>query len=162
MKRKKIFKMIAIIVASLVAVVFTFAKYKHISPISLNMHNKINQAVFSDEAIEGYDPVAYFTQQKAVKGEKTNSYKWNDATWYFSSTQNRNLFKSSPEKYAPQFGGYCSYAVSTGFTAKIDPEAWQIIEGKLYLYNDQNFKSKWNENSKENLEKDIRNWVKTK
>ena len=160
MKRKKIFKMIAIIVASLVAVVFTFAKYKHISPISLNMHNKINQAVFSDEAIEGYDPVAYFTQQKAVKGENTNSYKWNNATWYFSSTQNRNLFKSSPEKYAPQFGGYCSYAVSTGFTAKIDPEAFEIIDGKLYLFNDQNFKSKWMRNPKENLEKNIRNWTK--
>ena len=90
MKRKKIFKVVAIIVASLIAVLFIFAKYKHISPISLNMHNKINQAVFSDEAIEGYDPVAYFAKQKAVKGEKINSYKWNDATWYFSSTQNNS------------------------------------------------------------------------
>ncbi|MEP6713000.1 MAG: YHS domain-containing (seleno)protein [Ferruginibacter sp.] len=148
MKRKKIFKIRAVIIIALVAVVFIFAKYKHISPISLNMHNKINQAVFSDKAIEGYDPVAYFTQQKAVKGEEINSYKWNDATWYFSSTENMNLFKANPDKYAPQFGGYCSYAVSTGFTAKIDPEAFEIIDSKLYLYNDQGFKNKWKKNQK--------------
>ena len=97
-----------------------------------------------------------------MKGEESNSYKWNDATWYFSSSENMNLFKDSPEKYAPQFGGYCSFAVSTGFTAKIDPEAFNVIDGKLYLYNDQTFKSKWEENPKENMEKDIKNWDKTK
>ena len=152
--------MTAIILLVLVAVLFTFTTYKHIRPISWNMHNKINQAVFSDKAIEGYDPVAFFTEHKAVKGDKANSYKWNDATWYFSTADNMNLFKANPENYAPQFGGYCSFAVSTGFTAKIDPEAFQIIDGKLYFYNDQNFKTKWNENPKENLEKDIKNWSK--
>ncbi|MEO8149491.1 MAG: YHS domain-containing (seleno)protein [Bacteroidia bacterium] len=154
--------MILAIIVVLVVIVFTFTTYKHIRPIAWNIHNKINQGVFSDKAIEGYDPVAYFTQQKAIKGEETNSYKWDDATWYFSSAENMNLFKASPEKYAPQFGGYCSYAVSTGFTAKIDPEAFQIIDEKLYLYNDQSFKTKWNENPKENLEKDATNWLKTK
>ncbi len=154
--------MIIAIITVLVVIIFSFTTYKHIRPISWNMHNKINQGVFSDIAIEGYDPVAYFTQQKAVKGEEANAYKWNDATWYFSSAENMKLFKENPEKYAPQFGGYCSYAVSTGFTAKIDPEAFNIIDGKLYLYNDQNFKTKWEENQKENLEKDIKNWSKTK
>ena len=154
--------MTAIILLVLVAVVFTFTTYKHIRPISWNMHNKINQAVFSDKAIEGYDPVAFFTEHKAVKGDKANSYKWNDATWYFLTADNMNLFKANPENYAPQFGGYCSFAVSTGFTAKIDPETFEIIDGKLYLYNDQNFKTKWMADPKGNLQKDIDNWAKTK
>jgi YHS domain-containing protein len=148
MNRNKIFKMIPVIVGVLVVIIISFTTYKHIRPLGWNIHNKINQGVFSNKAIDGYDPVAYFTQQRAVKGEEANSYEWNDATWYFSSPENMNLFKENAENYAPQFGGYCSYAVSTGFTAKIDPEAFQIIEGKLYLYNDQNFKSKWNENQK--------------
>jgi len=69
-----------------------------------------------------------------------------------------NLFKAAPEKYAPQFGGYCSFAVSTGFTAKIDPTAFAVIDNKLYLYNDQTFKEKWFTNPQENLAKDIKNW----
>lgn len=158
MKRNKIFKMIAIILGVFVIVVFSFAKYKHISPLAWGMHNKINQAIFSDKAIEGYDCVAYFTEQKAKHGVSKFFYKWNDATWYFSSEENLNLFKGAPEKYAPQFGGYCSFAVSTGFAAKIDPTAFAIIDNKLYLYNDQTFKEKWITNQKENLEKDNKNW----
>jgi YHS domain-containing protein len=150
--------MIGIILDVLVIVIFTFAKYKHISPLSLGLHNKINQAVFSDEAANGYDVVAYFTEQKPVQGDKNFSYKWNDATWYFASQEHLDLFKSIPEKYAPQFGGYCSFAVNTGFTAKTDPNAWSIIDDKLYFFNDQSFKDKWMTNPTENLAKDIKNW----
>jgi len=160
--RKKILKVITIVVITLLAVGFIFAKYKHISPLSWNIHSTVNQGIFSDEAIEGYDPVAYFNQQKAVKGQKSNSYKWNGASWYFSSQENMNLFKQNPEKYAPQFGGYCSFAVSTGFTAKIDPEAWVIKDGKLYLFNDEGVKKKWLENPEENFKKDINNWPNNK
>ncbi|MEO6455240.1 MAG: YHS domain-containing (seleno)protein [Ginsengibacter sp.] len=155
---RKGFKITAMVILMVLLLLFIFAKYKHISPLSWNMHNKINQAVFGNEAIEGYDPVAYFQQAKAVKGEKANSYIWNNATWYFSSPENMNLFKKAPDMYAPQFGGYCSFAVSKGFTAKIDPFAWIIIDGKLYLFNDESFKNKWIKDEKENLEKDKMNW----
>jgi len=162
MKRNKILKMTIAIIAVLVVIVYSFTTYKHIRPIGWNIHNKVNQGVFSDKAIEGYDPVAYFTEQKAVKGVDANSYKWNDAIWYFSSSENMKLFTENPQKYAPQFGGYCSFAVSTGFTANINPEVFNIIDGKLYLYNDQTFKKKWEDNRAGNLEKDIKNWSKTK
>ncbi|MEO6329076.1 MAG: YHS domain-containing (seleno)protein [Ginsengibacter sp.] len=155
---RKGFKITAMVILMVLILLFIFAKYKHISPLSWNMHSKINQAVFGNEAIEGYDPVAYFKQAKAVKGEKTNSYIWNNATWYFLSPENINLFKNDPDKYAPQFGGYCSFAVSKGFTAKIDPFAWIIIDGRLYLFNDESFKNKWIEDERENLEKDKSNW----
>lgn len=151
-------KLMAITLIVLVILIFTFAKYKHISPLAWGMHNKINQAIFSDKAIEGHDCVAYFNQQKPVEGDSKYSYKWKDATWYFSSEENMNLFKAKPEKYAPQFGGYCSFAVSKGVSAKIDPNAWAIIDDKLYLYNDHNFKDKWMANPKENLANDLRHW----
>jgi len=84
-------------------------------------------------AIRGYDPVAYFTEKKPVEGKKAFSHKWKGATWYFSSERNRDLFRADPEKYAPQYGGYCAYAVSQGYIASIVPEAWKIVDGKLYL-----------------------------
>lgn len=158
MKRKNIFKIIAISLGVLVIVVITFAKYKHFYPLSWGVHNKINQAVFSDIAIEGYDCVVYFTLQKAVKGDKKYSYKWKDATWQFSSEKNANLFKENPKKYAPQFGGYCSFAVSNGFTSNIDPTAWTIIDNKLYFFSDQTYKEKWMTNQNENLKKCIKQW----
>ncbi len=84
-------------------------------------------------AIKGYDPVAYFTVGKPVKGDPKISFHWNDVDWYFSSQENLNAFKSSPKKYAPQFGGYCAYGVSDNHKAPTDPNAWTIVDGKLYL-----------------------------
>lgn len=84
-------------------------------------------------AIRGYDPVAYFTESKPVEGKKAFSHKWKGATWYFASEKNRDLFRADPEKYAPRYGGYCAYAVSQGYIASIVPEAWKIVDGKLYL-----------------------------
>jgi YHS domain-containing protein len=84
-------------------------------------------------AIKGYDPVAYFTQDSPAKGRSAHSHEWMDATWYFANAENMELFASDPEKYAPQYGGYCAYAVSQGYTAKIDPDAWKIVDDKLYL-----------------------------
>ncbi len=83
--------------------------------------------------LKGYDAVAYFTEGKPVKGSKKYEYEWMGASWYFSSTENRDRFVKSPERYSPQYGGYCAYAVSQGITADIDPKAWKIVEGKLYL-----------------------------
>lgn len=84
-------------------------------------------------AIRGYDPVAYFTESKPVQGKRAFSHKWKGATWYFASEKNRDLFRADPEKYAPRYGGYCAYAVSQGYIASIVPEAWKIVDGKLYL-----------------------------
>ncbi len=83
--------------------------------------------------LKGYDAVAYFTEGKPVKGSKKYEFEWMGARWYFSSAGNRALFTKNPERYSPQYGGYCAYAVSQGITADIDPMAWKIVEGKLYL-----------------------------
>jgi YHS domain-containing protein len=88
-----------------------------------------------DVAIRGYDPVAYFTDAKAVPGSETYSYKWPGATWYFVSDAHRRLFAANPISYAPQYGGLCAEAIVAygSAVAGIDPESWQIIDGKLYL-----------------------------
>ena len=94
----------------------------------------VNTGYFGDVAIKGYDPVAYFTQNKAVQGSARYSSHWLGATWYFASAENRDLFIHEPVKYAPQYGGHCADGVSFGtITTNIDPKAWRIIEGKLYL-----------------------------
>jgi YHS domain-containing protein len=95
---------------------------------------EVNTGYFGDVAIKGYDPVAYFTQNQAVEGSERFSYRWLGATWHFASAGNRELFKQEPVKYAPQYGGHCADGVSLGtITTNIDPKAWRIIQGKLYL-----------------------------
>ncbi|MEM6355700.1 MAG: YHS domain-containing (seleno)protein, partial [Pseudomonadota bacterium] len=79
---------------------------------------------FLGTAIDGTDPVAYFTEGKPVEGSSDFTHEWNGATWRFSSAENRDLFAGDPEKYAPQYGGYCAWAVAQGYTASTDPEAW--------------------------------------
>lgn len=98
---------------------------------------------FSSVAVSGYDSVAYFTQGEAVKGDDQYSTEYNGANWQFSSQANLNLFKANPEKYAPQYGGYCAWAVSNNYTAKGDPEQWAIHGGKLYLNYNADIQSKW-------------------
>lgn len=94
----------------------------------------VNTGYFGDVAIRGYDPVAYFTENKAVEGSEKFSHHWLGATWHFASAENRDLFKREPLKYAPQYGGHCADGVSFGtITTNIDPKAWRIIDGKLYL-----------------------------
>jgi YHS domain-containing protein len=94
----------------------------------------VNTGYFGDVAIRGYDPVAYFTENKAVEGSEKFSHNWLGATWHFASAQNRDLFVREPLKYAPQYGGLCADGVSLGtVTTNIDPKAWRIIDGKLYL-----------------------------
>ncbi len=94
----------------------------------------VNTGYFGDVAIKGYDPVAYFTQNEAVEASAKYSHRWLGATWHFASAENRDLFIKEPAKYAPQYGGYCADGVSLGtVTTNIDPKAWRIIEGKLYI-----------------------------
>src|SRR5262245_38731225 len=84
-------------------------------------------------AMDGYDPVAYFTGSRPVRGVAAFETRWNDAAWRFASAANLEAFRSDPERYAPQFGGYCAYAVSQGYTANGDPHIWTIVGGRLYL-----------------------------
>jgi hypothetical protein len=109
-------------------------------------------------AIKGYDPVAYFTQSKPVKGSPAFTYHWLKATWWFASAEDRDEFARSPEKYAPQYGGYCAYGVSQGHTAPIDPEAWTIVEGKLYLNYSKGVKKTWSEAVPQHIDEADRNW----
>jgi len=96
------------------------------------------------KAIAGYDPVAYFTQNQAVKGSPEFTYDWNGSKWHFVSAENRDAFKKSPEKYAPQYGGYCAWGMSEGYKAKVDPvNAWTVRDGKLYLNYNKSIKAKW-------------------
>lgn len=154
---KKRTKIILIAVASFFVLIISFSVLKRVSPLSMG-HKEINKPLFSDEAINGYDPVAYFTENKAVEGNKEYTFQWQDATWYFSSEANKNAFSQNPEKYAPQYGGYCSFAVSKGFTANTDPNAFTIYDGKLYLFDSEGVKNDWLSNPSENLKQCDTNW----
>jgi YHS domain-containing protein len=108
--------------------------------------------------LKGYDPVAYFTVGKPVKGDPKFEYNWMDATYRFASQENLELFKKTPEKYAPQYGAYCAYAVSQGYTAPVDPEAWDIVNGKLYLNYSKAVQKKWRENRDNYIAAADKNW----
>ena len=90
-----------------------------------------------DLAILGYDTVAYFTDGQPVKGSPDFEYVWQDARWRFASAEHRTLFATEPDRYAPQFGGFCTGGVALGRLAPIDPEAWLIVDGRLYLHYDK-------------------------
>lgn len=94
-------------------------------------------------AIHGYDPVAYFTESKAVKGDDQFSADYNGATWLFAKAENKALFEADPEKYAPQYGGYCAYAAANDAVVDVDPTAWHISDGKLFLNYNQRIQKKW-------------------
>ncbi len=95
-------------------------------------------------AIHGYDPVAYFTLAKPTKGSAQHSLKWNGATWHFSSAKHLAMFKANPVKYAPQFGGYCAYGLAQGGLVPVQPTAWSVHKGKLYLNYDKGVQFWWN------------------
>lgn len=94
-------------------------------------------------AIRGYDTVAYFTQNKPVEGRDEFTTEWSDATWKFSSKEHLDLFKADPEKYAPQYGGYCAYGVAQEGLVKIEPDQWTIHDGKLYLNYNEKLNNQW-------------------
>jgi YHS domain-containing protein len=113
---------------------------------------------FLGGAIRGYDPVAYFTQGRPVKGSGDFILEYKGATWKFSSAENRQAFVEMPEKYAPQYGGYCAYAVSQGYTASIDPQAWTIVDERLYLNYSKDVRAEWSRDIPGNIKKANANW----
>lgn len=120
----------------------------------------INATFFGNVAIKGYDPVAYFTDSKPVEGDAKFAFTWKGAEWHFTSADHLAKFKAEPEKYAPQYGGYCAWAVSQGYTANIDPAAWKIVEGKLYLNYSPDVQKKWSADIPGNIKKADANWPK--
>jgi enamine deaminase RidA (YjgF/YER057c/UK114 family) len=121
-------------------------------------------AARSDEArlsISGYDPVAYFTDGKPVPGVSEFEYMWHDARWRFANAAHRNLFVANPEHYAPQYDGYCAMGVAWKEPHKdtVDPNAWVIVDGKLYLtHTTRTMEERWRPNLAENLERADKNW----
>ena len=109
-------------------------------------------------AIDGYDPVAYFTEQDAVPGDASHSHSWRGVNWHFSSAANRDLFAADPEAYAPQYGGYCAYAASNNSIAPTDPQAWTVHEGKLYLNYSKHVRKRWLEDVPGHIQRADTNW----
>ena len=97
----------------------------------------------SDTAILGYDTVAYFTENKPVKGNNQFVTEWKGAKWKFASQKHLDMFTANPEKYAPQYGGYCAYGVANDYLVKIEPDQFTIVDGKLYLNYDNDVQAKW-------------------
>jgi len=108
-------------------------------------------------AIKGYDVVAY-TSGVAAPGKAQFTHRWNGAVWQFATARNRDRFAKTPEKYAPQFGGYCAWAVSRGYTADVDPEVFQIVDGKLYLIYSKSVELRWDQDVAGNIAKAQANW----
>ncbi|MEO1592416.1 MAG: YHS domain-containing (seleno)protein [Cyanobacteria bacterium J06632_22] len=118
------------------------------------------ETVFVEDgvAIRGADPVAYFTDGDYVPGTAEFTHEWEGATWQFASAENRDTFAADPEAYAPQYGGFCAWAVSQGQTASIDPTAWKIVEGKLYLNYSDGIQKRWEKDIPGNIAKADDNW----
>jgi YHS domain-containing protein len=110
--------------------------------------------------LSGYDAVAYFTAGKPTKGDAKFKASYNGANWYFASEANKAAFVAEPAKFAPQYGGYCSWAVSQGYTASGDPEAWKIVDGKLYVNYNKEVAANWSQNIPVNIKNANANWPK--
>jgi YHS domain-containing protein len=113
-------------------------------------------------AIQGYDPVAYFTEHKAKEGDKSINANYQGVTYYFASEENKKLFSSAPGKYEPEYGGWCAYAMGAkGEKVEVDPETFKIINGKLYLFYNKFFNNTlktWNKDEPDLKKKADSNW----
>jgi YHS domain-containing protein len=112
----------------------------------------------SDTAVGGYDTVAYHTEGRAVEGSSEHATAWRGATWHFASAGNLARFEADPERYAPQYGGYCAYAVAKGATAKGDPEVCKIVDGRLYLNLNRDVARLWEQDIPGYIAKADANW----
>ena len=103
----------------------------------------VNKTLFGGLAAQGYDVVAYFVDGRAVEGSDEFETSWHGATWRFASAAHRDLFTADPARYAPQYGGYCAWAVSQGYVADGDPEQWKIVDGRLFLNYNREVQQRW-------------------
>ncbi len=120
--------------------------------------DEINATFFGNLAIKGFDAVAYFTEQRAVEGNRDFELRWKGVKWRFISAENRDIFRQDPELYAPQYGGYCAWAVSQNDTADIDPTQFTVHNGKLYLNYDVKISARWLANKEAFIDEADRYW----
>ena len=113
----------------------------------------------AEGAIRGYDPVAYHVQMKAVRGSAKFTHAWNGATWRFASKRNRDRFAMDPDRYAPRYGGYCAYGTAQGYKVSTDPDAFAIVDGRLYLNYSKPVQLTWNADRPGYIASADSNWV---
>ncbi|TAD85738.1 MAG: YHS domain protein [Bacteroidetes bacterium] len=113
-------------------------------------------------AIRGYDPVAFFKSSEAQKGAEVHEYSWQGAKWRFATAANRDSFALNPEKYAPQYGGYCAFGCMQGHKAPTQVDTWTILDGKLYFNYNQKVKELWSKDKKGYIAKADEQWPKVK
>lgn len=122
-------------------------------------HKTASVSSLENVAIKGYDTVAYFKEGRAVEGSPSHAFKWHGMNWLFSSQKNRDLFAGSPEMYAPQYDGFCAWAMTEKRKAITDPEVWRIVDGKLYLNCSRSAYEKWIQDIPGNIKKADANWL---
>ncbi|MXN64169.1 YHS domain-containing protein [Stappia sp. GBMRC 2046] len=121
--------------------------------------DEVTNFVKNGYAIGGTDPVAYFTKGEPVQGASDFTAEYQGVTWKFASAEHRDLFKANPAKYAPQYGGYCAFGASKGFKVPVIPEAWKIVDGKLYLNNNPNVQKRFEQDYAEIIHDADLNWT---
>lgn len=137
-----------IIVALAVVVIACFSLTAQESPVFIH----------SGKAIRGYDPVSYFIDGKPIAGKEEFVYTWNNANWYFSDQQHLDSFKVNPDRYIPQYGGYCAYGMYEGHKAPTSPDAWTIVDGKLYFNYNLKVRDLWRDKKEEKITIADNNW----
>ncbi len=160
MKTFSIKKIILSIVVLLILTILVLAVRYKLSPLSWNIYGEVNTS--DNVAIDGFDPTTYHLSSAVQKGKDSISYHWKDADWHFVSEENRSMFQADPEKFAPQFGGYCALGISMGMTADADPEVWLIENGKVYLFMKDEPKDEWLNKQADGIVNDAENhWAKS-
>ena len=109
-------------------------------------------------AIKGYDTVAYFVENRPMKGKPEFEHVWQGARWQFATPEHRDMFATDPVRYAPRYGGFCSGGMSLGVKATINPEAWAIIDGRLYLAFSERTMKRFTSDVDANIAKADANW----
>ncbi len=147
---------------SRIAKLTLFVIFLAVMPSSWVLAGGANELIATDSsgvAIKGYDTVAYFTEGRAVKGKKEFEFVWQNARWWFSSAAHRGLFATNPERYAPKFGGHCAMGMALNKMVAADPEAWTIVDGKLYMKFDKAARNQWRKDIPANIEKAEKIWA---
>ncbi|MCU0888566.1 MAG: YHS domain protein [Rubritepida sp.] len=109
-------------------------------------------------AVRGTDVVAYFEEGRPRPGLAAHAFEWNGARWLFATAAHRDAFAADPMRYAPAYGGFCSWAVSQGYTAPVDPNAWKIVQGRLYLNYDRSVQRRWERDIAGHIQRADANW----
>ena len=156
MKSKVLISVLVLIIVA-IAGILMYANSHQIKPISWGVP-KYYVDKSNDLALSGYDPVSYTASGGPGPGVVDFEVKWDGVTWRFQSEENKKLFLNTPEKYLPEYGGFCAFAASKGFTAKPDPGNYVVHAGKVYILVDPDVKKEWLNDRAANIEKGNINW----